>query len=96
MEGKISIFHQYEFTANDLDSGTCIADVIYVNSLKIDDVETVISNYIKNTHHITTLSGNTWILEDYGPTGKTIEKTVNYKILTQAFTNKIYPIINEL
>jgi len=97
MKNNIQNFTEFEFTAKDLDSLETITDVLLINNKAKMPIEDILKSHIPN-HPIMSLSGNTWEIEGYQPTGKRIEKQVTYTVTSQRLDefDKAYPIVDGL
>lgn len=98
----IQEYTEWAFVANDLDSGEALTDTVDILS-SINDrsqVYRIIENLVKHKHPITTLSGNTWEVEDVEPTGQTFsynKETKEHNIITERneyYKNIDFPLMD--
>ena len=104
-------FHivEYIFSATDQDSLMEITDVVEFQEpiveikteegeiLKQQKISLAIERHIREKHLITTMSGNTWELDGFEPSGKVTEKIIEYKVVSSRLDETVeYPqITNE-
>ena len=97
----IRLINEWVFTAYDLDSGDSIVDVVNLKSdLSKEEAFNAINELVLNKHPITTITGNTWEVEDIELTGRTYSyntETKEYTLLTERsdyYKDLVYPIMN--
>lgn len=91
---------EYEFTARDLDSDDMLIDTVLIrDSSAGKNIFDILTKYIATGHELTTLSGNTWEIEDFIETGLQTDrvdgKHVKISPRDSEFSDKEYPIVNE-
>jgi|SRR5690606_38484803 len=70
------VFIEIQFSANDLDSGDSITDVLlFKEGLSDERIEEILNNKLKKHSIIELTGGNTWELDGFVPTGRKLEVT---------------------
>lgn len=97
----VNNYHEFEFTASDLDSGDSLTDVICLKDCSEEtEAFDIIQKYVDTRHPITTLSGNTWEIESVEKTGLSYQRNSETKeriVLTtrdESYQENEYPLMN--